>query len=239
MNAENRSKLTRSDAGNCWVYGCATVVIVGIVGAIVAVFAAKAFYNKLVEETTDVVQVELPAVDASADEQTKTIEGFDTWKDAVENEEPGTNALHLSQQDINILIQHHPDFEKMSDYMFVTIDESEISSELSVPLDFLGWESLEGRFFNGSVKLDIAFEDGYLRVYAKEASLKGEPISDEIMGAFRSENLAKDQQNNPQLMGIFEHLESVEIVDGELIITPLGTREPAEEEAPREAVGTE
>jgi hypothetical protein len=223
MNIPDTSKLTRSDAGNCWVYGCASVVVVGIVGMIIAVFSVKMAYNKIVDAVTDEVAAEIPAVEATDAEQTATIEKYDAWVSALDNG-TGKDAIELSQQDINILIQHHPEFEEFSTFGFVTIDGSEIQGDVSVPLDTIatatGFDRLNGRFFNGSVKLDISFQDGYLEAYINEATLKGEAVSDEFMAGLRAENIAKELNNDPEIRDALRNIESVEIKDGKVVITP-------------------
>ena len=223
MNIESKSKLTRSDAGNCWVYGCATVVVVGIVGAILAVVGVKYAYNQVVETYTDETAIAMPIVEATEEEQTTMIDRYDTWMQALDSEE-GAEALHLSEQDINVLIQHHPDFEDASDVVYISIDDDEIEGEVSVPLnvfaDELGLDKLKGRYFNGSLKVDVELKNGVLKVFASEASLKGEPIPDEFMTGIRGQNLAENNQNDPDMQELMENLESIEIIDGELVITP-------------------
>ena len=223
MNIPDQSKLTRSDAGNCWVYGCASVVVIGIVGAIIVVFGAKAFYNKIVDTYTDEVAVEIPIVEATEAEQTASIDKYDAWLGALESG-TGAEAIELSQQDINILIQHHPEFAEFSKFAYVTIEDSEIQGDVSVPLDAIatetGFDRLKGRYFNGSVKLEIRFQDGFLEVYANEATLNGEPVSEEIMAGISAENLAKDVNSDPEVRDALRNIESVEIKDGKLVITP-------------------
>lgn len=230
----HHSKLTRSDAGNCWVYGCATVAVLGIIGVIVAVFGTRYMYKQLVENFTDDTPIPMPVVEATEDEIATTIERFDTWVTSMEDEE-GATILRLSEQDINILIQHHPDNEEARNYMYVTIDGSEIEGEVSVPLDKLEMESLKGRYFNGSLKLEVSFLDGELKIFIKEASLKGEPVADSVMSGFRTQNLADELNNDPEMEELFENLESIEIIDGILIITPIGASESVETDAPAEA----
>lgn len=226
------SKLMRSDAGNCWVYGCATVAVLGIVGVVVAAFGVRYMFAQAVENFTDDSAVPMPVVEATDEEKHLTIDRVDAWVESLE-EETATQPLRLSQQDINILIQHHPENEEFSQYMYVTLDGSEIEGEVSVPLDEmateLNWESLQGRYFNGSVKLELSFSNGQLSVFINEANLKGEDISESFMAGIRSQNLAENSNRDPDMAQALEQVEAIEIVGGELIITPKGMKAPETE----------
>ena len=223
MNHTVEHKLTRKDAGNCWVYGCATVVVVGILGIIFLVFGVKYAFNKMVEKYTDETPIELPTVESTEEERTSTIGKFDSWMQTLESgDDAGT--LELTQKDVNVLIQHHPSFTDISEIAYVTIDGSEIKGEMSVPLDAfateLGWDSLKGRYFNGSLSLEVIFEDEYLEVYMTGGSLNGEEIPQNEISAISGQNLAQDANSDPELRETFRQIESIVIEDGKLIITP-------------------
>ena len=223
MNINHQSKLTQDNAGNCWIYGCASVVVIGIISAIVAVFGIKYALNKLIENYTDDTPIELPTVEVSEEEKTSTLNRIDTWMQSFESgEEPG--PLELSQQDINVMIQNNPELSDFKDRLYVTIEDSEIKGQLSFPLDDiateLGMDSLKGLYFNGSLGLEDLFEDGYLEVYMKNGSLKGEAIPQDQLDMLANQNFAEQYNRDPQMDEAFKNLESIVIEDGKLIITP-------------------
>lgn len=225
-----------SQRGNCALYGCAGAVVIGLIGVVAIGFAARAGFNKIKEQYTSTEQVELPVVDVSDSDRDATINRVDTWLESLRADE-ATEQLILTEKDVNVLIQHHEDLEAMSGNVYVTINDSEVVGEMSVPLENV--PGLSGRYFNGSATFEVSLENNRLEIYAIAATVLGEPVPEEFMGGMRNENLAKEVQNNPDNRETIESIESLEISGGIITITPKGfgaesEEAPAESEAPAE-----
>jgi hypothetical protein len=215
--------------GNCLIYGCASMVVIGIIGAVLIGFGTKYFLDQLRDEYTDDAPVELAVVEVSDSERDSLIASVDTWMEALD-EGATTEPLTLTDHDINVLIQHHEELEGFSDKVFITIKDSTITGDVSVPLEEV--PGLSGRYFNGSADFEIALDRmGRLSVYATAASLKGKPIPDNFMQGMKNENLAKDvSRNNPDIQESLDKIEFIEVVDGKIIITPVGATSSESEE---------
>ncbi|MFP6581257.1 MAG: hypothetical protein VCD00_01735 [Candidatus Hydrogenedentota bacterium] len=219
--------------GNCALYGCAGVVVVGLIGVVTIGFVVRQAFNELKEKYTATEAVELPSIEVSDTERDATIERVDTWVAALESDE-ATTQLILTEHDVNVLIEYHEELENLSGKVYLTLDESTVHGEMSYPLDAI--PGFSGRYFNGSATFEVSLANNRLVVYVIEASVGGEAVPDEFISGVRNENLAQEMHNNPETREVIESLESVEVVDGTLIITPKGFEaaeedaEPAEEE---------
>lgn len=219
----------RSNEGNCLIYGCASLAILGIIGVLAIGFGANYFLKQLREEFTDDVAMELPVVEVEDSERDAIIDRFDTWSEAMEDDDGDRTTLTLTEHDINVLIQHHEDMEAMSDIVYITINDSIITGQVSVPLDEI--PGFSGRYFNGIADFEIELENGRLSLYATTANVNGEAVPDEAMQQIRNTNLAQDLDNNPETQELIEKIESIEVKDGIVTIVPSGVANSDEEES--------
>lgn len=220
-----------SQDGNCALYGCAGVVVVGLIAVVTIGFVVRQEFNKLKDQYTDTEAVELPAVEVSESERDATIERVDTWVDALQNDE-ATTQLILTEHDVNVLIEYHEDLEKLSGNIYLALDESTVHGEMSYPLDEI--PGFSGRFFNGGATFEVSLANSRLEVYVIEASVGGESVPEQFMSGIRNENLAKEMHNNSENREVIESLESVEVVNGTIVITPKGFEAPKEDAEPAE-----
>ena len=222
----NRTGMFGSKDGNCFLYGCAGVVVVGLIGVVVTFFAIRAGFNHLKEQYTSDTGVELPTIEADE----ATVSRVDGWRSAVEAGEDQP-ALTLTQDDINVLIQHHPELDWLSDNVYVTIEGSDITGDMSLPLDEI--PGFRGRYFNGSATFDLSVEDGRLYLYLAGASMNGEAVPEDVMVGFKGTNIVEDLNRDPEFQKLLENVESVTIENS--VVTVVPSSGGAAEEAPVEA----
>lgn len=226
----------RRNEGNCFVWGCASLALVLILGGIVAFFSIRYGIQQLREQYTDDVAVELPVVEMPQEAVDTLIERVDTFSDGLREGEP-VEQLVLTQDELNALFQHHPDLAEMAGRIYVTIDEDDtVNGQVSVPLDFL--PGFGGRYFNGSASFDVAIENGEFTVFVNSATLKGEPVPDAFMEGIRGQNLAQEMQTNNEAGELFDKVEKLEVKDGLIWITPVKLKE-AGVEGPEAEVSAE
>lgn len=233
MNTAMIKQKIRSNEGNCLLYGCVSLVILGIIASLGVGFGMYYFYTQVRDKFTDDTPIELPVVEISDAERDAVIARVDTWTEALE-EDGERVPLILTERDVNVLIQHHEDLEVLNGKVYVSINDSVITGEVSIPLDEI--PGFSGRYFNGSADFEIELSNGRLSVYATAASVKGEPIPDEVMEQFSNENLAKNLDNDPDTKEMIEQIESIEVKDDVITIVPIAetANTPAEEEATAE-----
>lgn len=225
----NRAGYFGSRDGNCFLYGCGAAVLLGIGGVIITAVILKRAFDEFKENFTADSAVVLPRVDDNPD----TIARLDEWRKVIESDGEAS-ALTLTQDDLNVLIQHHPDFEALKESVYVTIEGDTVKGDMSFPLDAI--PGFSGRYFNGSATFDVSLEDDRVYLYVLGASVKGEEVPEEGLAGVRTTNLAEDFNRDPNMQEALEHVESITVKDGTVTIVPKnavsGSDEaPAEEES--------
>lgn len=213
--------------GNCFIWGCATLVLVFILGSIVVFLTVRYGIQQLREKYTDDAPMELPVVEMPQEDLDALIERVDTFSQGLRDDEP-VERLVLTQDELNALFQHHPELTDLAGRVYFTIDEDDIlNGQVSVPLE--GFPGFGGRYFNGSATFDVAIEQGRFTVFVDSATLKGEPVPDDFMEGIRNQNLAKGMQSDDETRELIEKVEKLEVKDGLITITPVKLKEAAAE----------
>jgi hypothetical protein len=135
---------------------------------------------------------------------------------ALRNKNPA-EPLALTGDELTALVARSPDFQKLGGRARLSIANGEVQSDLSVPLERLGYP---GRWFNGSAAFLVTLENGVLIVTLRSASVKGEPIPGWIVGRLADRNLAKDLYQRPEIAGLIARLESIDLSNGRITLVP-------------------
>ena len=196
----------------CWVWGCLTVVLLGIIGASVAGFFGYRFLNTQVAKFTSETPQELPVVQYEPEAMAaleKRFEGFKTnLKDGGQ-----VDDLVLTAEDINAMISNNEDLKGK---VFVKIEDGQIKGDISFPLDNVPLAG--GRFLNASAAFDVSMENGVLIVTLADAEVKGEKLPAQFLDAMRSENWAKNLYDDAETAKQFRRIESVVVEDGKVVL---------------------
>lgn len=221
----NFGRQLRRNEGNCWLWGCATVALVLVLGSIVAFLTARYYFGQLREQYTDDAPVELPVVDMGPEKLEALIERADAFSQNLRDDEPGA-ALTLTQDEVNALFQNHPDLEKFAGRVYITIEDDELTGQVSAPLDM--FPGFSGRYFNGSATFNVAITNGRFSVFVESAMLKGEPIPQTFIEGIRDQDLAQNLQQDPEFTELVEKIDSLVVADGVVTITPANLKEEPE-----------
>ncbi len=108
----------------------------------------------------------------------------------------------------------------MADRVYFLIDGDTLKGQVSLPLDKIGLPGLKGRYFNGKATFHASLRDGVLVVTAESGEVNGRPLSEQFLAGIRGKNLAEDATKNPDNAALLAKLESVQVKDGKIIITP-------------------
>jgi len=198
----------------CLIGGCLTVVVLMSVAIFVAGFAGYRFYRAQLTKYTSDTPVELPRVavdEAKVAELKARLTAFRTAIDEGKSPEP----LELTAEEINSLISGD---ENLRGHVFVRIGDGEVSADLSVPLDAI--PGAKGRYFNGSVTVDVSLENGVLIVQLKDAVVKGEHVPEQIMQGIRQQNLAQEAYKDTESAEFLRRFESLVVKDDKIVLTP-------------------
>lgn len=198
----------------CWIWGCLSVVLIGLIGLGLAVWLGVRFVGGQIEKYTDETPQELPVVEYDEQElaalETK-LEDFKTKLGSGEQVED----LVLTADDINAMIASK---EELKGKVFVKIEDGQIKGDISIPLDKLPMGMGKGRYLNASAGFKVAVANGILVVTMEEAEVKGETVPEEIMKELRRENLVKDVKLEPETQKVLTRIEKIEVEDGKIVL---------------------
>ena len=121
--------------------------------------------------------------------------------------------LALTAEEINALIATE---EKMRGRVHVSIEDGELTGEISIPTD--GFPGGSGRFLNASAAFEVSMDDGILFVRINRAVVKGEPVPESIMEGLRQQNLAKDVYKDEANAEMLRKFESIRVEGDKLIL---------------------
>jgi hypothetical protein len=214
MNEPAPSKKRRG----CLFYGClsGTACLLAILVAFLfGLYQLKQMLNFF----TDTHPAALPAVQMTPAEIEQLKQRIENFQDAVRSGRPA-EALALSADEINALIQTDPNLAPAKGKVYVTIEGDRLKGQVSLPLDQAGLPIFRGRYLNGSGIFAIGLHNGDLLVTAESVSVKGKPLPAVYMDRIRAENLAANLSNNPRASVALSHLQDVRITDGKLVVVP-------------------
>ncbi len=198
-----------------WRYalvGLGGLVVLAIVGAV----ALASYWHSLVNNYTATQPAPLPQrANAAAVAQDLNARWGVFWQAVLEDR---ANApFRLSADDLNTVIATVPDLKGR---LHLTITNDQIMGEFSVPLDKAKQKALQGRFVNGTARLHLAFEDGWLTAQVLDLKANGKPVPGWLQQKVQRENVLKDLDKNPDAIAFLHKLSKVEVKDGAVILTP-------------------
>ena len=210
--------------------GCLITLLIGGLLAYLAFVKVKEAAVSLLDKfssTSPVVFSAPPADQATID---SVLKRFDDFTEAMK-EGRDVAPLALSGEEINLLINYHPEWKELAGHTSVSIDEDKLRCQVSVPLDSLN-PFLKGRYFNGDATIRLGLADGKLETYVDDLRVGGKPLPPEVMTELKSANLFQDQHRNPELEELTRSIEAIRIENGRLIIVPQPASERQKSSAP-------
>lgn len=215
-------------ARGCFFYGCITAICLSVVCCLMlglAAYSGYRYYSKMVQQYTSTSPVKLPPVTLSPEDTESLQKRIDAFKKSLDTGED-VQPLVLTADEVNAQIAQQPDFK---DRVHVEIPGDTIEGQVSLPLDKVGLPGLSGRYLNGKATFGIVLTGGQLFVTLKALEVNGKPMPEESLRGFRNQNLAAGFADNPENAAAIRKLESIEVKDGKLIITPRKKSENAED----------
>jgi hypothetical protein len=199
-----------------WFY--AGVVFAGLIlvtGALVV--AGVQYWNSLVATYTETQPKPLPPMDDSpaAGDRLKG-----KWAAFANELEAGRipPSLSFSADDLNVFIAEN--MPQLTDRLRLTIAGDRLKGQFSVPLGQTGQRKLMGRYLNGVVTFDLAFQPGWLDLRAVAVEANGKPIPRWILRHIRKRNVLEKLHESFQATELLQKLESVQVKDDQITLTP-------------------
>jgi hypothetical protein len=214
MNDEPKPKRQHG----CLFYG-ALVGIICLTAVLLALLLGLYEIRKMINQFTDSQAMALPTVQMSQPEMEEVQRRFDSFVSAVRDGKP-TTSLTLTGDDINALIAVNPDAKALRGKVYVSVEGDRVKGQVSIPLSELGLPFFRGRYLNGSASFALSLQNGILRLSPDLIAVKGRPLPSIYMDKIRGQNLAQDANNDPRLSVALDHLESIQVKDSKVTLTP-------------------
>jgi hypothetical protein len=206
----------------CLFYGLMVAGIL-LLAILLLAFLGWRYARGLVNQFTDAQPMPLPEIKLTATEANRLQNRIESFRKAVEADKP-IEPLILTADEINACIATDTNLAALKGHLYVTIEDSRINAQLSIPAEDLGLVSLRGRYINAKGTFAVSLTNGLLQVAAESFSGKDKPLPESIMRNIRGRNLAEKWNSDAQARNAFSQLESVQVQDGEIIITPKNNR---------------
>ena len=199
----------------CLFYGCLTGLVLLLIAGLMAFFAVR-FVRGRIADYTDAAPMRLPKVEM-ADAEFKQLEArVKSFGDAMDQNKP-TEPLVLTERDLNALLAQSVNTKELADKFYVSLDGDQVKGQVSIPLPSLGWFG-KGRYLNGDATFNVSLENGVLVATVREVRVKGRPLPDSVLGAWRQENLAKEVYKDQKNAEAIRKFESLQVRDGQVVI---------------------
>jgi len=199
---------------------------VGIGGVVMVIMLIHALVVRpaivrYLEGYTQLAPKSMPKVEMDETEFEDLDERVDTF---AENVETGAAAsdLMLTDRELNALIQDQTDSDE-ADYR-IHFENGLVRADLSFRLEpeyAVGYlRGLAGRYVSGTAWFDARLRDGQFSLELERFVLGGREVPDWIIGVFGRDNIEKRLLADEDVVAVIESLESMEILDGEVILRP-------------------
>lgn len=133
-------------------------------------------------------------------------------------EESAPFELRLNADQINALIQEHPDFRELRDRIVVFIEDDRLGCQFSVPISWVGIRLEEERYLNGEARIAVALRDGRLKLEVKEVRIKGRPLSPSLLNRLQRLDFNAQIETHSEGKRTLRSLDSIEVRDGTVIL---------------------
>lgn len=198
------------------------VLLVGVISVIVLViggFFGLRYARSLVDKLTDTQPMTLPTVKLPEEQMFQLRDRVTTFRESVRDGD-ATEPLELTADELNALIETDPSLNALKNHLFVTINSNQLSSLVSFRAEDLGLVRLQGRYINADGIFNVGITNQELNIIAEALTVKGQPLPRNIMREITAQNLAEKLNSDPRAAAGLKKLQSVEVKDGKLVITP-------------------
>ncbi len=204
----------------CLFWGCLTVGIVCLIGAVAAVVIVRSFTSKVkrfVASEPAEIRVFEPTAEQAAAVREK-------WKGFAAAALKGdTASFSFSEDDLNAVVaMEGSPLAELKGKAYFSMAGDRLSAEVSMPLAEMGFP---GKYLNGSLGLSIRQADDRVSVYITDVRVNEETLPGPIMKKISGQDLLKNTDNvtvntdtGPQQINVQEQIarfvDTIQISDG-------------------------
>lgn len=213
--------------GCCCGIGCLGIFAVMAFAVALVVGGIYYMYAKSVDALTSDAPVAVLMENPSDAQVAAASQKVDQLRTAAVTQQVLT--MDFTAAELNALIARHPSFSDFRGKTRVAIANSELTLDLSVPLRDIPLPRVRKRWFNGSVRFALAYDQDQFTLGVRSLSANGQDIdlsffqmmADDINRGF-NQGFDRSQRQNAQSNEFWENVRSMEVRGDRLIITTKG-----------------
>ena len=218
-------------SGCCCGIGCLGIFAIVAVALTLVVGGLWWFYAKSVDALTAEAPIAVLMETPSDAQVAAATQKFEQLRTAALTQQSVT--MEFTASELNALIARHPSFSDLRGKARVAIENSEMTVDLSVPLSDIPLPRVRNRWFNGTVRLALVYDEDQFTLGVKSLSANGQDIdltgfqtmADEINRGF-NQGFDRSQREDPRSSEFWENVRSMEVRGDKLIITTKGAETP-------------
>jgi len=218
MNEHTQQPPPPKKGGRCFLYGCGTLLIIGLVLVLMAYLGYRKL-NKVLDQYLAKEPMDLPALTFTEEQKGRMQLRLREFGETLHPGNP-VPPLTLSSEDLNLLLASTERFRALGESVRLRIEDGEVKGQISLRFGDLGAPVLQDRYLNGEASFDVSLRDGSLVVIADELTVNGQQLPEEYQTAIRNENLAQAANDNPDFAAAMEKLDRIEVEGSTLTIVP-------------------
>ncbi len=214
----NNASSASSGSGekSCFLIGCISLAVLTLI-AVILMGVGIGYVFKKGKAYTAENPVELPEYETKEGECDAIQARFDAF-------EIDGGTLTLSADDLNAAIVCNPDMEVLKGKAWIKIEEGQLVVDGSFPLSAI--PGFSDRYFNGALSLNVHKAAGDLQIFITDVDIEGHKLPEAFIEGLSGQNMAKELKDSPELEKFMNELESIEVKDGQLILTKQSSRKP-------------
>ena len=202
----------------CLFYGCLGGLVMLLI-IVIAGLVGLRYAKKMVTDFTDSAPTPLPGVKLSPAEIEVVRKRIEDFRQAVRAQRP-TEPLSLTTDEINALIATDSDLEPFKGKVYVSIEGEQLKGQVSIPMAEVGLRAFRDRYLNGAGTFKLAVRNGLLYLTAQTIDVKGKPLPEVYMQKIRTQNLARNLNNDPRASAALDRIKDIQVKDGKVVIVP-------------------
>lgn len=207
----------------CFAKGCLVVLIAGALLIGVGGIGIWLFYGKAVAVFTSPQPTDVHIENVSDADLRNAETKLNTLGQAAASNQEIT--VEFTAGELNAMIAREPLFVELSNRARVSIADSLMTVEMSVPLDQTALPKLGGRWFNGTARFGFTFTNDEFAFELKSGEANGHSLPQEFFVGFApifnrsfNDGFRREVEKNNQAAIFWQHIKTIAVDRDKLVV---------------------
>ena len=204
-----------------------SLFVIGLVGLALLLGGSWFLYRKAITVFTAESPADVRVVPPTPEEVAAASGKLDQLRAALSGNRAET--FEFTAAELNALIARHPSFSDFRGKMRVALADSTMELEMSVPLTKVTLPGLSHRWFNGTAKFGLSYDEDSFNFALRSITANGRDLPLSVLHGFErtfsdsfNDGFRKSQRNSSGGDGLWRQVKTVGVVGDKLVITTKG-----------------